>query len=622
MGCCPRPAKPKRKRKRRLIIKPELRSEIGERPMEWEYGLTTVQSRRETFLPATLESLKAAGFDRPTLFLDGATHQDAISYEEQFKLPVVSRKPPNLLAVGNWVLALWEMYVRNTKADRYAIFQDDVVACKDLRLYLEKSPYPNKGYLNLYTFPQNQKLVSSEQIGWVETRQTGLGALGLVFDLNAVSRLLSQYSFAYKPRDPARPVTRIDGAVVEAMKKCGYREYAHNPSLLQHAGQHASSIGKKIHPLAKSFPGADFVATELLEKATIIKQNAPLPMKRPAKRQRRPVKRRVVRQEPVKVKSPMNAETAIGLMKAPGDRRRGKWLNGVIQILVTNACDESCHYCTQGSNLGGKPVMMTPEQFEDACISVKGYFGVVGVFGGNPAMHPQFEELCEIMRRHVPHRNRGLWCNNPRGKAKIMAETFNPNYSNLNVHMNQKAYGEFKEGWPQCHPVGLEKDSRHSPAGFMSMTDLGVPEEKRWELISTCDINQHWSALIGVFRGELRAWFCEVAGAQAMKHQYEEDYPDTGLDPTVLHNGKPWWRLGMPEYEDQVQFHCHDCAFPLRGHGELALNHDSPEMTTKAHQDVFVPKNKNTPVQLVTKLEDMRPGALSLATDYIGNSQK
>src|SRR5262245_32087502 len=98
----------------------------------------------------------------------------------------------------------------------------------------------------------------------------------------------------------------------------------------------------------------------------------------------------------------MTEQECLNKMVAPGTRRPGKYRQGVIQIWVTRACDKSCYNCTQGSNLGGKPGMITPEQFEVAVQSLVGYFGVVGVFGGNPAMHPQFEGLCEILAKYIP----------------------------------------------------------------------------------------------------------------------------------------------------------------------------------------------------------------------------
>lgn len=372
----------------------------------------------------------------------------------------------------------------------------------------------------------------------------------------------------------------------------------------------------------------------------------------------------------------MNEQQALAKMVAPGTPRPGKYRQGVIQIWVTRACDKACFGCTQGSNLRGRPGMMTPEQFEQAVLSLKGYWGVVGVFGGNPAIHPQFPELCLILQQHIPYEQRGLWCNNPLGHGRIMRETFNPSVSNLNVHLDRKAYDEFKRDWPECNPVGLTQDSRHSPpyvamkdvlkkpchlcraTGNLRLSDLidvgqsddeieivqdemgkcpfcnGTgqiyDEEKAWELISDCDINKHWSAMIGVFRGEVRAWFCEIAGAQAMLHQHEPDYPDTGVRiETWKEPGKlvkvdnTWWMQPMEFFADQVRKHCHECSVPLRGYGELAQRQDGgQEQVSETHAGIYHSKVKGRPVQIVTTLDELRAQSLGTFTHYLQNSRR
>jgi hypothetical protein len=115
----------------------------------------------------------------------------------------------------------------------------------------------------------------------------------------------------------------------------------------------------------------------------------------------------------------MNEQQCLDKMIAPGTRRRGKYREGIIQIIITRACDKSCFACTQGSNLAGKPDMMTPDQFEIALQSLEGYFGVVACFGGNPALNPHFETMCLLLQKYFPKEQRGLWCNNPMGKGKI-----------------------------------------------------------------------------------------------------------------------------------------------------------------------------------------------------------
>jgi hypothetical protein len=362
-------------------------------------------------------------------------------------------------------------------------------------------------------------------------------------------------------------------------------------------------------------------------------------------------------------------------MIAPGQIRPSKpYRGGVIQVHVTRACDKACFNCTQLSNLRGPYTFMTVSQFEQAVLSLKGYFGVVGMFGGNPATHPEFSALCEIMRRHVLFEQRGLWSNNPINleNAKAMRETFNPVVSNLNVHLDRKAFDLFKEGWPESLPFGLEQDSRHSPPwvamkdvvkkncptcvgrGHVAYEDdcgageqscglcLGsgkVSDDSRiWELISNCDINQHWSAMIGVFRGELRAYFCEVAGAQAMIHQDEPGYQDTGLDPRLRFGFDSmdgdlcarstdqgdfieWWKLPMVAFTDQVRFHCFRCGVPLRGRGELAQSvaESSREQVSAEHEAAYLPKRPGRRVEVVTDLVQLGP-ALPMMTKYLQNS--
>lgn len=317
-------------------------------------------------------------------------------------------------------------------------------------------------------------------------------------------------------------------------------------------------------------------------------------------------------------------------MKSPRDHRP-VWRHGVLQVWVTRACDKACFGCTQGSNLRGRPGLMTVEQYAAALDSLAGYFGVIGLFGGNPALHPRFDEICGVLRDKVPLEQRGLWCNHPRGNGGHMRATFYPPHSNLNVHLDREAYDEFCRDWPECrdylkgldpswpeaqglppHRVG---DARHSPV-YVAMQDVIPDEEERWRLIGRCDVNQFWSAMVCVVRGQLRGFFCEIAGAQAMLHQEEPGYPDLGL-PAV----PGWWNQGMDAFDAQVRYHCHACGFPMRGYGDLAIN-GTQEQVSKTHAAVYLPKSKGRAVQLVERLADVQPEALRFGTDYIENGAK
>ncbi len=290
-------------------------------------------------------------------------------------------------------------------------------------------------------------------------------------------------------------------------------------------------------------------------------------------------------------------------MVAPSQKRAGIWRNGVIQIQVTRACDLACHHCTQGSNLAGKPVVMTPDQFDQACASLEGYWGVVGMFGGNPAMHPQFDKLCEIMRARFPFEQRGLWCNNLRGKGQHARITFNPRHSNLNVHLESDAAEEMRRDWPECAPhiKGVDIDSVHG-SPWVALKDVIADEAERWKLIGKCDVNQHWSAAIGVVPGKgLRAFFCEIAYTQAALHADNPDWDGTGqpmpdLGLTVLPG---WWKFNMNAFEAQAKLHCHACGIPMRRPGQLAIGGEKEEFS-ETHRHIARPKVRERPVEIVS----------------------
>lgn len=263
----------------------------------WSYGVTTVPARRGTTLPATLASLASGGFPRPHLFVDG--EEDGAGWRCEFGLDVTARYPA-VRTAGNWVLALTELYCRRPDADRYAVFQDDLVCSANLRPYLEATPYPECGYLNLYTFPQNTPRglrtlhqyyrgmpppPADDFVGFYPSNQKGKGALALVFDREALRalvthpHLLGRFWTRHRERvlDGGRRPTKIrpdhehrciDGGVVEALRQAGWSEYVHNPSLVYHLG-HESTIGnsrggRSVFEPTPTFRGEGFDLLTLL----------------------------------------------------------------------------------------------------------------------------------------------------------------------------------------------------------------------------------------------------------------------------------------------------------------------------------------------------------------------
>lgn len=215
------------------------------------------------------------------LFVDGC--ENPADYAE-FGMPV-SNRFPKTNAFTNWMLAINELYYRNPDADRWVIFQDDVLVCQNLRQYLESIPFPGNGYLNLSTIREQENIVSGPK-GIVEAtsqdsrksavlpngtaRQRGRGAMGLVFNLDSLLAILRHPHMTQRvlpaKRDPNRYYRFIDGAVIEVINGSGMREYVHNPGLLQHNGPNSSITGRVWgnSALARSWPGEDFDCLTLL----------------------------------------------------------------------------------------------------------------------------------------------------------------------------------------------------------------------------------------------------------------------------------------------------------------------------------------------------------------------
>ena len=238
----------------------------------WSYGMTTVLPRINSGLTKiTLDSLKKTGFDSPRLFVDGPMPKETFGLE-------VTARSQTVRAFGNWYLALLELYIRNPNSQRYAIFQDDFVTCLGLKDYLSSLSMPENGYWNLYTFPHNQPdqlairkqdgqpthpELDPNQTGFYRSCQGGKGAVALVFSNEAVKVLLTQRHMIDRIQDPHRGHRSVDGGVVDSFKKAGWVEYVHNPSLVQHIGQH-SSMGNPQHLQAVSFRGEGWDARTLI----------------------------------------------------------------------------------------------------------------------------------------------------------------------------------------------------------------------------------------------------------------------------------------------------------------------------------------------------------------------
>ena len=249
-------------------------------------------------------------------------------------------------------------------------------------------------------------------------------------------------------------------------------------------------------------------------------------------------------------------------MRSPKDMSK-------IQIDITNACGNICSNCTRFCGHHKKTFFMDYDFFKKAVDSLDGFEGIVGMIGGEPTLHPEFEKFADYIRfkrvdEKITHAREpiedmqsyiidnlwhedakaGLWSSLNTGYYKYF-ETINDTFKTqlLNDHNNT------------CMHQAL----------LMSRKELGIDDEEWIKKRDACWIQNTWSATITP-KG---AFFCEVAGALDMLFD----------GPGGWKVEKDWWRREPSEFGEQLNW-CEMCSGCL----------DVPQRISNDGRDDVTPK--------------------------------
>lgn len=221
-----------------------------------------------------------------------------------------------------------------------------------------------------------------------------------------------------------------------------------------------------------------------------------------------------------------------------------------IQIEITNRCFKSCSNCTRLVNHHPKPYFMDFEQLKEAVDSVLVYPKMVGLMGGEPLLHPEFERFCKYLHSKIPPERCGLWTCFPKGKEhyrEVIVETFG------NIFLNDQT----------------RDDILHAPVLVASEEVPGEQWVKDY-LINRCWVQNFWSASINPHG----AFFCEIAAALSMLLETEQDNGGWKVEPT-------WWTRVPKDFVKQMDRYCKlcGCAMPLKKRESMDGRDDiSPKM--------------------------------------------
>lgn len=210
-----------------------------------------------------------------------------------------------------------------------------------------------------------------------------------------------------------------------------------------------------------------------------------------------------------------------------------------IQVDILSACHNRCGNCTRFIGHHQKPFFMRYDQFVEAVDSLADFAKMrgngprVGVMGGEPLLHPDFEKFCKYLQSKVPREQTGLWTCFPEGYEKyreIIAETFG------NIFLNDHTRG----------------DIMHKPV-LVGSEELSLVEWQRWYMIDKCWAQQSWSASINPHG----AFFCEIAASLSML---------TGKKESRWKVEPGWWTRSPLLFHKQIAEFCNMCglAMPLK----------------------------------------------------------
>lgn len=258
-------------------------------------------------------------------------------------------------------------------------------------------------------------------------------------------------------------------------------------------------------------------------------------------------------------------------MRSPSDMQ-------TIQIDITNACNKKCSNCTRFCGNHEKTFFMDFETFKRAVNSLKGYDGVIGVMGGEPTLHPQFERFARYLNdTYKEWQKEGTAPSSDSDKVnrlnypqkEFIKEIHRSEFDTHHIRKHSDGHNNFMMSGPglwsnmgdtyrkyyeliqDMFPVQFLNDhinaSFHQP-GLFSRKDLGLSDKDWYKLRDNCWIQNEWSATVTP-KG---AFFCEIAGALDMLFD----------GPGGWKIEEDWWRRKPEDFFDQLHW-CEICGFAL-----------------------------------------------------------
>lgn len=263
-----------------------------------------------------------------------------------------------------------------------------------------------------------------------------------------------------------------------------------------------------------------------------------------------------------------------------------------IQVELTNACIHTCSNCTRFCGHHKKPFFMDWPTFQRAVDSLKDWPRHIGIMGGEPTMHPDFERFVEYAHSvHAePYRIGGGL--KPTASLSEYLEDANIIKSGLVNKLKglglwssvcstyAKHYEIIQDNFIfQC--INDHTASSRHQAWLMTRKEFGVSDSDWARMRDNC----WWQRLLGAPSITPKgAFFCEVAAAMDMLFD----------GPGGWKIEKGWWKRPPEDYKEQLMWceYCSGAFCDLDRDANESRDDVSPVLLRKL-EEIGSPKIKN-----------------------------
>ncbi len=252
----------------------------------------------------------------------------------------------------------------------------------------------------------------------------------------------------------------------------------------------------------------------------------------------------------------------------------------IIQVETCTVCANRCSGCTRGIHLRDSLNFHTLEYIEQALKSLSETKYIVGCFGGEPTLHPEFEKICHLYQKYYTKSQCGLWTsggNKFKEHRKLIDQTFGI------INYNNHSGAVF-----------------HQPP-FISVKEIISDDIERSQLITMCWVHHLWSAIIT----PNGAYFCEVAST---------------LDHFLKKNlGVPFDKNWLKDQRLNKQYElCQECGMCLK---TLSVPDSHHQEIISQNFQKLIPEKHNTRLQICRDIQDLKEIGNMVQWKYASSKQ-